>query len=128
MHDDKPLLEHMTDLMAEFATRAKKIVKRSPELNSEIASLQQVECVRRLRKRPGKSAVVFADQAATPSRALAENAPQQSELRQAFFDSIDPEQTGGGFACLAVRSGRPSRSRSAPCNTSFSACVKPPGR
>jgi hypothetical protein len=50
--------------------------------------------VRRLRKRPRKSAVAFADQALTPSQSKRKTAPHTKATQgSAFFDSIDPSAT-----------------------------------
>jgi hypothetical protein len=50
--------------------------------------------VRRLRKRPRKSAVAFADQALTPSQSKRKTAPHTKATKgSAFFDSIDPIRT-----------------------------------
>jgi hypothetical protein len=50
--------------------------------------------VRRLRKRPRKSAVAFADQALTPSQSKRKTAPHTKATKgSAFFDSIDPQRT-----------------------------------
>src|SRR4029077_16360631 len=39
-----------------------------------------------------------------------------------------PGEAGYQWSFVSLKTGTPSRSRSAPCNTSFSACVKPPAR